>query len=61
MAKITGMERDIERYRNSDPVAVCSGSHAQTLCAVRDARNDILVLWDALEAANEKIRKLEQA
>ena len=49
--RVQGMVRSIDQYRNGDPKAICSGSAAQVLYAVTDARQDILALWAALEGA----------
>ncbi len=53
-ARIQGMVRSIDQYRNGDPKAVADGSYAQVLYALTDYKHDVLVLWDfAVEAARQ--------
>ena len=53
-ARIQGMVRSIDQYRNGQPKAVADGSYAQVLYALTDYKHDVLVLWDfAVEAARQ--------
>lgn len=53
-ARIQGMVRSIDQYRNGQPKAVADGSYAQVLFALTDYKHDVLVLWDfAVESARQ--------
>lgn len=45
-ARIQGMVRSIDQYRNGSQKAVADGSYAQVLYALTDYKHDVLVLWD---------------
>lgn len=63
ISKISGMHRSIEQYRNGVPERIMEGSPAQVLYALKDGREDLLIVWGAmnelLEAAREAIPFLE--
>lgn len=59
-ARIQGMVRSIDQYRNGQPKAVADGSYAQVLYALTDYKHDVLVLWDFAVATARKAEALQR-
>src|SRR5690348_6602003 len=50
LAERLNLARTIEQYRNGSPGAIAAGSPDQVINALRDAKHDILMLAEALDA-----------
>lgn len=53
------LRRDLRRYANTDPAAIANGSSAQTRYFVDDAKHDIRVLAERIEALEARNAELE--
>ncbi|WP_242221584.1 hypothetical protein [Shinella zoogloeoides] len=59
-ARIQGMVRSIDQYRNGQPKAVADGSYAQILYALTDYKHDVLVLWDFAVSSARQAEALQR-